>query len=199
MADFREDPLTNALGTPSGRIEIYSTTIEGFHYDDCPPHPTWIEPAEWLGAPAAAQYPLHLISPHPKYRLHSQMDNTWLREAYEVAGREPIWIHPEDAKQRNLNDGDVVRVFNGRGALLAGAIVTNRMRPGVAMLQEGAWYDPDKPGEVGALCRHGNINVLTLDTGTSKLAQGNIANTLLVQIERYADTAPTVQVFTAPA
>ena len=198
MADFRADPLTNALGTPSGRIEIYSTTIESFHYDDCPPHPTWIEPAEWLGASATAQHPLHLLSPHPKFRLHSQMDNTWLREAYEVAGREPIWIHPNDAKSRKIRSGDIVRVFNGRGALLAGAIVTNRVRPGVAILEEGAWYDPDKPGEVGALCRHGNINVLTLDIGTSKLSQGNVANTLLVQIEPYSGTAPTVQVFTAP-
>jgi len=199
FADFRDDPLTNALGTPSGRIEIYSRTIETFHYDDCPPHPTWIEPAEWLGSTGIAQYPLHLISPHPKFRLHSQMNNTWLRGAYEVAGREPIWINPDDAKSRNIADGDVVRVFNGRGQVLAGAIVTNRIRPGVAVLEEGAWYDPDKPGEVGAMCRHGNINVLTLDKGTSKLAQGNVANTLLVQIERYSGTPPAVQVFTAPA
>jgi trimethylamine-N-oxide reductase (cytochrome c) len=198
-ADFRNDPATNALGTPSGRIEIYSSTIEKFKYDDCPPHPAWLEPAEWLGSEKTEKFPFHVISPHPKFRLHSQMNNTWLREAYEVGGREPIWIHPDDAKKRGIKNGDVVRVFNDRGQLLAGAIVTNRIRPGVLMLEEGAWYDPDKPGEPGALCKHGNINVLTLDKGTSKLAQANIANTVLANIERYEGTPPPVTAFIPPA
>lgn len=83
-------------------------------------------------------------------------------------------------------------------ALLAGAIVTDRVRPGVVMLQEGAWYDPDKPGEVGALCKHGNINLVTMDKGTSKLAQGNVANTALVQVEPYEGTAPEITIFTPP-
>ena len=198
FADFRADPIENALGTPSGKIQIYSREIEKFAYDDCPPHPTWLEPIEWLGSNKAVQHPLHIISPHPKYRLHSQMDNTWLREAYEVAGREPIWINPADANKRGIASGDVVRVFNDRGAALAGAIVTERIRKGVVMLQEGAWYDPDKPGEVGALCKHGNINLVTLDKGTSKLAQGNIANTALVEVEKVTGTPPTVTAFTPP-
>ena len=44
---FRNDPAGNKLSTPSGKIEIYSKAIAGFGYDDCPPHPTWLEPAEW--------------------------------------------------------------------------------------------------------------------------------------------------------
>lgn len=198
FSDFRENPVANALGTPSGKIEIFSETIAGFGYDDCPPHPTWIEPVEWLGSSKSAKHPLHIISPHPKYRLHSQMDNTWLRETYNVSGREPIWINPKDAAARNIENGDVVRVFNDRGALLAGAIVTERVRPGVVMLQEGAWYDPDTPGEAGALCKHGNINLVTLDKGTSKLAQGNIANTALVEVEKYKGAPPAVTAYTAP-
>lgn len=198
FSEFREDPIGNALGTPSGKIEIYSLEIEKFGYPDCPPHPTWIEPTEWLGSEKAEKHPLHIISPHPKYRLHSQMNNTWLRETYEVAGREPLWIHTDDAKSRGITNGDVVRVFNDRGALLAGAIVTDRIRQGVVMLQEGAWYDPDKPGEIGALCKHGNINLVTLDKGTSKLAQGNVANTALVQVEKYGGTLATVTAFHVP-
>ena len=197
-SEFRADPIANALGTPSGKIEIFSKTIADFGYDDCPGHPTWIEPAEWLGSSLTAKYPLHIVSPHPNYRLHSQMNNTWLRELYEVAGREPIWLNPDDAKTRGIADGDVVKVFNDRGALLAGAIVTDRIRQGVVMLQEGAWYDPDEPGEVGAMCKHGNINVLTLDKGTSKLSQGNVANTVLVEIEKYKDAPPRVTAFEVP-
>ncbi len=199
FSDYRADPIANALGTPSGKIEIYSLEIEKFGYDDCPPHPTWMEPAEWLGSPETGKHPLHIISPHPKYRLHSQMDNTWLRDTYEVAGREPLWINPADAKSRGIVDGDVVRVFNDRGALLAGAILTDRIRQGVVMLQEGAWYDPDKPGEAGALCKHGNINLVTMDKGTSKLAQGNVANTALVEVEKLKGAAPAVTAFDVPA
>ena len=66
------------------------------------------------------------------------------------------------------------------------------------ILHEGAWYDPDQPGEIGALCKHGNINVLTSDRGTSQLAQGNTANTALVDVERYEKTAPGVSAFESP-
>jgi trimethylamine-N-oxide reductase (cytochrome c) len=197
-ADFRQDPITNPLGTPSGRIEIYSKTIAGFNYDDCPPHPTWIEPAEWLGSGDADRYPLHIISPHPQYRLHSQLDNTVLRNAYEIGAHEPIWINVDDAKKRGIAHGDVVRVYNDRGSALAGALVTSRIRPSVVMLQEGAWYDPDKPGSPDAMCKHGLVNVLTLDKGTSKLAQGNIANTALVQVERYTAAVPAITAFEPP-
>jgi trimethylamine-N-oxide reductase (cytochrome c) len=199
FSEFRKNPIENALGTPSGKIHIYSRKIEGFKYDDCPPHPTWLEPIEWLGSKKAARHPLHIVSPHPKYRLHSQMDNTWLRNTYEVAGREPVWVNVEDAKARGIKSGDVVKVFNDRGATLAGAIVTKRIRPGVVMLQEGAWYDPDKPGEAGALCKHGNINLVTIDKGTSKLAQGNIANTALVEVEVFKGAVPAITAFTPPA
>ena len=58
MAGFRADPAGAALRTPSGRIEIFSETIASFGYDDCPGHPAWLEPAEWLGSPLAARYPL---------------------------------------------------------------------------------------------------------------------------------------------
>ena len=49
LAGFRADPQTNRLQTPSGKIEIFSATIAGFEYEDCPGHPTWLEPFERLG------------------------------------------------------------------------------------------------------------------------------------------------------
>src|SRR6202034_260250 len=60
--DFRADPVRVRLRTPSGRIELYSERIAGFGYDDCPPHPSWIEPAEWLGGAAAAALSLRVLS-----------------------------------------------------------------------------------------------------------------------------------------
>nr|HBK6105991.1 molybdopterin-dependent oxidoreductase [Citrobacter freundii] len=71
-ADFRSDPVMNALGTPSGKIEIYSKTIEGYQYKDCPPHASWIEPDEWKGTADKDQ--LQLLTAHPAHRLHSQLN-----------------------------------------------------------------------------------------------------------------------------
>ena len=197
-ADFRANPSLHPLGTPSGRIEIYSPTIASYKYDDCPGHPTWLSPAEWLGSPLAEQYPLHLLSPHPKDRLHSQLNNTILRESYEIGGREPMWIHPDDAKARGIKNNDVVRLHNARGQILAGAVITNRIRRRCVAVFEGAWYDPEKPGTAGSICKHGDANVLTLDKPTSKLARGNCANTTLVQVERFVATAPAVTAFDLP-
>ena len=45
------DPDRSQLATPSGKIEIFSETVAGFGYDDCPGHAAWMEPAEWLGSP----------------------------------------------------------------------------------------------------------------------------------------------------
>jgi biotin/methionine sulfoxide reductase len=192
---FRADPDAHPLETPSGKIEIFSGTIAAFGYDDCAGHPTWMEPVEWLGSPATSAFPLHLISNQPSTRLHSQMDGARVSQTAKVKGREPIWMNPADAGSRGICDGDVVRVFNLRGACLAGAALTEKIRPGVVMLSTGAWYDPLEPGRAGSLDRHGNANVLTLDKGTSKLAQATIAESCLVEVERYQGTVPEITVF----
>lgn len=197
FADFRKNPIVNRLGTPSGKIEIFSKKINSYNYDDCKGHPMWFEPMEWLGSKKSEEYPLNLISPHPKYRLHSQLNNTWIRTLEEVNGREPIWMNSNDAKKRGIKNGDVVRIFNDRGQILGGAVVTDVIVEGAVRMQEGAWYDPSEPGEVGTLCRHGDVNVLIPDVGTSKLAQGNQA-TALVQIEKFEDKVPEIGIFKSP-
>ena len=132
----------------------------------------------------------------PEYRLHSQMDPGPVSRAGKIAGREPIRINPGDATPRGIRDGDVVRVFNARGACLAGAALDPDVMAGVAVMATGAWFDPpDAPGEPE---RHGNPNVLTLDIGTSQLAQGTSALTALIEIERWNAPAPPVRAFTPP-
>jgi len=196
--DFRDDPLLNPLGTPSGRIEIYSSAIAKMGYDDCPPHPTWMEPIERLGGPTT-KYPLHIDSSHPKYRLHSQLCGTALRATYAIAGREPCWINPEDAKTRGIADGDIVRVFNDRGQILAGARITEEIRPGVIRINEGGWFDPVDPRLPGSLDRYGDVNNLTVGIGTSKLAQGNCGHTAVGDVEKYRGPVLEVDVFREPA
>ena len=193
LSDFRADPIAYPLATPSGKIEIYSRTVADFGYDDCPGHPVWQEPYEWLGN--VDRYPLHLISNQPKDKLHSQLDHGAVSKAKKVAGREPLHIHPDDAALRGLKDGDLVRLFNERGACLGGVVIDEVLRPGVVQMSTGAWYDPDKTG----LCKHGNPNVLTRDKGTSKLGQGPSAHSCLVEIELYTEAPPKVTAHEPPS
>ena len=95
LGQFRKDPIAHALKTPSGRIEIFSEVVRGFDYDDCPPHPAWLEPAEWLGGASARLHPIHLLSNQPSVRLHSQLDMAPLSRAAKVAGREPIALNAQ--------------------------------------------------------------------------------------------------------
>tara|TARA_B100001093_G_scaffold467520_1_gene486801 strand:- start:2294 stop:4612 length:2319 start_codon:yes stop_codon:yes gene_type:complete len=197
LEDFREDPKKNPLSTPSGKIEIYSKTVASFNYDDCPGHPVWIEPCEWLGM-NKKKYPLHLISNQPKNKLHSQMDHGKYSKSFKIRDREPVEINLKDANARNIKDGDVVKLFNDRGACLAGAIVNEKIRPGVVQISTGAWYDPENPLELNSLCKHGNPNVLTPDKGTSKLGQGPIAHSCLIEIEKFTDKVPKVTAHEPP-
>lgn len=196
--DFRNDPAGNALRTPSGKIEIFSEKIASFGYDDCPGHPVWLAPSEWLGAGKAADYPLHLITNQPSTRLHGQLDVGGLSRETKLRGREPAWIHPDDAAARDISDGDILRLYNDRGACLAGAIVSTDVRPGVVRMQTGAWFDPLEPGKPGSLERHGNPNILTQDRGTSRLAQGPVAESVLIEVERWKDELPEVIVHRRP-
>lgn len=198
LEDFRDDPDTAPLRTPSGKIEIFSETIASFGYDDCPGHPVWLEPVEWLGAEKATTYPLQLIANNPKTRLHSQLDVGAHSQASKIQGREPIRIHPLDAADRGIADGDVVRVFNDRGSCLAGVLISDDVRRGVVQLSTGAWYDPLDPADPDSMCVHGNPNVLTLDKGTSKLAQGNIGQHALVEIERWNVPLPPIKILQPP-
>ena len=198
LGTFRADPDGHPLATPSGRIELYSERIAGFGYDDCPGHASWLEPAEWLGGALAARHPLHLISDQPSTKLHSQLDFSAYSRAAKVTGREPIWINPGDALERGIDDGELVRVFNDRGACLAGAVVTDAIMPGVVKLSTGAWYDPAEAGVPGSLEKHGNPNVLTRDVGASRLSQGCAAQSCLVQIERFSGPPPAVTAFAPP-
>lgn len=191
LMEFREDPSRTPLDTPTGKIEITSETIRSFNYPDCHAHPVWIAPDEWLGSPLTDRYSLQLIANQPGPRLHSQLDFGRNSMRSKVDGREVMRIHPAAAAQRALQDGDLVKVFNDRGAFLAIARVSEDMHEGVVQVATGAWYDPvDIPGEVDGLCVNGNPNAVTRDIGTSRLAQGCIGQLCLVQVTKFDGEPP---------
>lgn len=174
FADEIRDPEGHRFATPSGKIEIFSKTL----YDRSTPAVTALPeyiPA-WEGPQQASEYPLQCIGPHVKRRTHSSYDeNRWMEEAEP----QQAWINPEDAKARRIGDGERVKVFNDRGALMIRAHVTQRIRPGVVAVPQGAWYTPDKNG----VCQRGCVNVLTSQRATP-LAHGNAQHTILVEVAK---------------
>lgn len=193
LSDFRADPETHALSTPSGRIEIFSETIHAMDLPDCHGHATWLAPKEWLGS-AGRETPLHLISDQPERRLHSQLDASPHSRGGKIKDREAAAMHPEEAARRGLSHGQIVEIHNSRGRCLAGLCIDPTVAPRCVRLSTGAWFDPDP--ETGVE-RHGNPNVLTADVPASELSQGCTAHSCLVEV-RAATYQPEVRAFHLP-
>lgn len=170
-----EDPGNHPFDTPSGKIEIYSQRVADMDKPDCPPIPKYMPVSEGMEDPLKEQYPLQLLTPHPKNRVHSEMYKVaWLREV----DPHRMWIHPDDAATRGIVDGDKVHVFNHRGRVAIPAWVTQRIKPGVVCIFEGAWYQPDENG----VDQGGCANTLTRDEYSGGGAA--VLNTSLVQVEK---------------
>ena len=174
--EFRKNPEESPLQTPSGKIEIFSEKIDSFGYSECPGHPIWIEPDEWLGSNLTENFPYHLVSPQPNDKLHSQLECAIADIPNERPT--PIMINQEDAKELNVKSGNIIRIYNMRGSCLARAQISDEIKKGVMSLPTGAWFDTDEDG----IEQQGNPNALTFDKGTSRLGQGPSAHTTLVNI-----------------
>lgn len=167
--DFRKNPEKNPRATPSGLITLSSKTMG---------HPTWQAPDEWLGNADNDEF--QLISHQPATRLHSQYYPGETSQAALIDGCEPLQMNTLDAQKLGLADGEKVKVYNGRGAFLAGLRVTDQVMPGVLHIATGAWWQPDADGT----CQAGNPNAVTPDIGTSDIAQGPSALSCLVRVCR---------------
>jgi anaerobic dimethyl sulfoxide reductase subunit A len=168
--------------TPSGKIEIFSTTLATtpdftkteYGYP-IPAIPRWIEPWEWHKSEKVQEYPFQMVTPHPRWRTHTIFHNIgWLKETYQ----QEITLNASDAERLDIKTGDVVYVWNERGAVVCPAYVTERCMPGVVVLYEGSWMDLDERG----VDRSGNPDFMTLDWPTP--AGGFCFNTLLVNLQK---------------
>lgn len=193
MRPFADDPENNPLGTPSHKLEFYSERLAKHFPDDQerPPSPKWVEKSEMhderISSPRAEDYPLLLISNHGRWRVHAQCDDiTWTREAptCKITGPdgykyEPIWVHTSEAEKRGIKPGEIIKIFNERGIVLGGAVVTERLRPGVAYIDHGARIDPILLGKVD---RGGAINTIAPKGTISKNCVGQATSGYLVQV-----------------
>ncbi len=198
MRLFYEDPEKYPLETPTGKLEFYSQRLADHFPDDDerPPYPKWIEKGpshdERLSSERAQKYPMLLVSNHPRWRTHAENDDiTWTREirTCKVKGHdgymyEPVWIHPSDAAARGIKDGDIVKVFNERGTVLGGAIVWERIMPGVAYQDHGARADMISTEPGNSIDRGGANNLISPANGTSQNCWGMATSGYLVDVQK---------------
>jgi len=216
FTDFRADPGKHPLGTPSGKIEIFSKQLyELNNPEEIPPIPKYIREWESPFAPCHCEegearrsnllspdeyrltdttapeeiatlakerltrndtYPLQAIGHHSLARVHStHANNDWLEEAFP----QRVFINPIDADARGIKEGEEVKVFNARGALVLPCRVTPRIMPGVVDIPQGAWWSPDENG----VDHGGNVNVLTSQRWTP-FAFGTAQHTIMVQVTK---------------
>jgi trimethylamine-N-oxide reductase (cytochrome c) len=191
---FIRDPEGSPLHTSSGKIEMFCDTIAKMEIEDCPGMPMWLEKHEYLGV--AKQGQLHVVSPHPWFRLHSQMDQSeTLRGIYKVQGREPVRINAEDAAARGIADGDLVELYNDRGTVIAGAVVSDDIMPGVVSIYEGCWPSLDSKGR----CNSGLVNFITSTQRASGLSEATSANTVLIEMRKCEDPEGPNMAYEKPA
>ena len=161
------------FGTPTGKIEIYSTVLAAtpnpYGLGVIPPIPTWFAPDD-----DTQRFPLSLCTPKSRARTHSIHGN---QPHLARVDPDTVWMHPGDAATRGILDGQRVRVFNDIGATFLPAQVTNRIAPGVVSIKEGAWYSPG----AGNADHQGSANVLTTDRAAP--CGATTYNTNQVQIE----------------
>lgn len=171
------DPDNHPFATPSGKIEIFSKRLWEMNNPAIPALSHYVPTEEGPQDALREKYPLQLITWKGKNRANStQYANPWLQEVQT----QKLWINPQDAMARRIQQGDKLRVFNDRGVTLVPAEVTPRIMPGVVAMQAGAWWQPDASGVDHGGC----ANVLTTSRITP-LAKGNAHQTLLVEVTKH--------------
>ena len=167
--------------TPTGKIEIYATTLaakpDPYGLGVIPPIPTWIAPLD-----DTQRFPLSLCTPKSRARTHSIHGN---QPHLAKVDPDTVWMHPADAAARGIADGQRVRVFNDIGSTVLPAQVTDRIAQGVVSIKEGAWFTPETNG----IDYQGCANVLTTDRAAP--CGATTYNTNQVEIEPLGrDTQP---------
>ena len=158
--------------TPSGKIEFYSESLreKGLH-----PVADYVPLVESETASPALfrRYPLLLLTPAGKNLLNSQMHN--VAHISELMGQPIIFIHPNDAAPRGIQDGSLLEVYNDRGVTrLVARISDKAVKPGVTVSHSSPWPK---------LLNGTNINNLTHDRLTD-IGGGSTYHTNLVEIRR---------------
>ena len=165
-----EIPFSNyRFNTPSGRIELYSQQAKALW--SVSPLPSFEKPAEGYSVNRDDNdYPLFLMSPNTKNRIHSQFNNL---QVIKMLNPIPfVEVNPSDAEFRRIKDGDRVRVYNGRGEVLVAAKLTYSLRKGCVVIHNGWWGAEGCP-----------LNVLSCGRETD-MGHGSAFHDNMVEVEK---------------
>ncbi len=153
-ADHRAPHREGNFPTPSGKCEFVSSIAAGGNFV-APPFrqmyadmqggepldavPDYVPPRESAvsNPELAARYPLSIVSPKSHGFLNSCYAN--MSDKIRGQGEQFVLINPADAAKRGIAEGDVVRVFNERGAFEGAAKLTGDVNPGVVVATLGYW------------------------------------------------------------
>ncbi len=140
-----EQPAVQFAGgvfaTPSGRIEIASARAAADGYPRLPQ--AWSDPRPTAGH-------LRLLSPAHAWLLNTSFGN--VRQIENRIGEATIALHPADAAERHLAEGDSALVHNSCGRLELKVVISDELPRGVALAHKGRWLGTDAAGA--------NVNVL---------------------------------------
>ena len=193
--DYTEE-YGKGLQTQSGKIEFVCSSLKRFDPND-PERPimTQYNPS-WEGHHSGdlyEKYPLQLISPHARFSFHTMGDGkdsilNDIKDHRVLIDGHYYWIariNSKDARNRGIENNDLIKVYNDRGAVVCAAQVTERVPPGtVHSYESSSQYDP--VGEPGfSVDRGGCINQLTPSRMMIKKSHSTAANSCLVQITKW--------------
>jgi molybdopterin guanine dinucleotide-containing S/N-oxide reductase-like protein len=134
--DFHRDPndqpflpyTEGVLPTPSGKVEFYSESLAAAGQDGLP---AYAAPVESRWSEGAKRYPLELLGRKADNYMNSTFANLEGHRKMEARTRERLEMHPDDAEDRGISDGDRIRVWNDRGELALTAMVNGAVPKGV--------------------------------------------------------------------
>jgi anaerobic selenocysteine-containing dehydrogenase len=159
------------FNTPTGKIQIVAPELAAMGLD---PVPTFTPPAESAAADPrrAARFPLMLLSPPEHQFMNSTFVN--IPALRKAAGEAKILLHPNEAAVRGIREGDRVRSWNDRGDFFALAVVTDDVRPGVAVSYGVRWARLSEGGKT--------VNDTT-SQGTTDMGGGAVFYDNAVEVE----------------
>ncbi len=163
-----ENPFLQGFKTPSGKVEFYSLAMADQGLDPLPDGSPSLDTAH------EGRYPLQLITPPRREYLNSTFNE--INHLRQLAGPPSAKINPADASARDIESGQVVRVYNDRGDCFVYADITQDTRPGVVVI-EGIFWSGFAPLGRG-------VNRVTSSDFTD-LGQGAAFHTSLVEVEGY--------------
>jgi anaerobic selenocysteine-containing dehydrogenase len=184
------------LPTQSGKFEFVASSLRRIEQED-PERPALNRyMASWEGPSTqdlVQRFPLQLVTVHPRYSFHTYGDGkessiSDLSEHRVLVDGYRYWVlrmNTHDAEQRGLRQHDLVKVHNGRGAVICAVDVSEATMPGVVRANEScAEFDPIETAE-GPVDRGGCLNLLTPARSMSKTADGISPNSCLVEVSKW--------------